>query len=69
MTKQAIKRLSQAIADDGFTLHYLPANQAYMVTWGSAQSRIIGPCPISEVDLWWQDMQRKEEESWDTCYD
>jgi hypothetical protein len=55
MTKQAINRLRDDMASDGFALNYLPVNQAYMVTWGS--SRIIGPCPIGEVAMWWEDIQ------------
>jgi hypothetical protein len=31
----------------GVELHYLPVNQAYLVTWKG--DRVCGPCPKSEA--------------------
>ena len=70
MTKQAKERLSRDMAEDGMILNYLPVNQAYMVTFGSWDgSRVFGPASLSAVAEWWEDLNHREEDSWEDCND
>jgi hypothetical protein len=68
VSKGLARRLDAEMSEDGYRLSYLPANQAYTVTFGDdprTGSRIIGPCPLRVAADWWADMQDRETDMYD----
>ena len=68
--RDLFNRLFEEMSEDGMILQYLPTNQAYMVTFGSYDGpRIIGPSPLRVIVDWWQDMEYREDQNQEVCYD
>ena len=70
ITAPAVRRLRDEMSEDGYYLAYLPANQAYIVTFGDYDGpRMKGPAPLRVIADWWEETNDQERNDAEPCYD
>ena len=70
ITAPAVRRLRDEMSEDGYYLAYLPANQAYTVTFGGPDGpRLQGPAPLRAIAEWWDAITDRETHDAEPCYE
>ena len=71
MLNYSVAELRRHLANDGMSLVWLPANEAFVVTFGDRYDSPIlkGPAPFAAIVEWWLDLEAEEASNQEPCYD